>query len=228
MEVERYNTEVYDRFVNVQVAKKYGLLENNEIDNWSDALQEFENYTSVQRMSQFARSSVAYIAGSVVKKLLDKKKPKIMSTECGFALLEPLDKVNELIDNLLIKVKSRGGLMMNSESVIKICLKVEQFFKNTLIQLNGLVPLEKNDPSVLCSKVISDLLQPPCLLFPDLDTHICDESNDAANHIYFLIKEVCKTFIEIRMYSATMNATEQIRGPKIRNHLTRQIIWAHQ
>ena len=130
-------------------------------------------------------------------------------------------------ENGLIEAKSNGGLIFPSESVIKICEHTELLFKHSLGKVNGMIPWELNFVAVLSSTVLRELLMMEgkfCKLFANLDTHIFDDAADDINHIYFLSKQVCNTYLELRMYAATKTVSESLIENKVRHHLTRQII----
>lgn len=48
------------------------------------------------------------------------------------------------------------------------------------------------------------------------------------NHIYFLIKYICQTYISLRMYSATKIYSNHEIGTKIMHDMNRKIIWTYQ
>lgn len=130
--------------------------------------------------------------------------------------------------NRLIEAKTNGGLFFPSESVLRICETTEKLLRHSLNKLNGMVPIERNFPALCCSKVLQDLVQPHCTLFPNLNDHMFDDAANDTNHIYFLSKLVCKTYLDLRLYAATKIASETAVGTKIRHHLNRRIIWERQ
>ena len=142
--------------------------------------------------------------------------------ECQKALFQETQTTAKFHDNLLIQAKTRDGLIFPSESVVLICQRTEEFLRS------GLNRISYKFPALLCSKVLHDLFNPPCTLFPDLGQHIIFKAADDANHLYLLSKQVSKAHIEVKMYAATNLASDVITGMKIRHHLTRQIIWKHQ
>ena len=88
---------------------------------------------------------------------------------------------------------------------------------------------ESNAEAVLCAKILQDIFQPPYNLFPSLNEHIFDNAvEDLSNHVFTLAKEVCKCYIKFRMFAVTNNASDAVVGMKLRNHMTRQIIWKSQ
>lgn len=119
----------------------------------------------------------------MVKKLVDDKKPIVIFMECRGSLLQSSQTFAQLSDNNFIGAKTRGGLIFPSKSVISICLRAEELIRNVLNRLNGLIHPEKNFQTVLCSQVMSELLQPPCTLFQDIENHMFDKSIDGVNHI---------------------------------------------
>ena len=157
---------------------------------------------------------------------------KIRCEKCPAALFQDNQQRAEFQDNALIQAKTHGGLIFSSESVITICQRTEQLFRYSLSKVNNMILNEPNFPAVLCAKVLHDLLQDSLnsfVLFPSLQMHLYDDAPEEGNlHIYNLAKRVCQTYIKLRMFSATKSASQSLTGPKIRHHLTCQIIWQHQ
>lgn len=153
---------------------------------------------------------------------------RLQCLKCREALLQPCQSEAEFQEHFLIQAKSQGGLIYPSESVTLICQRTEQFFKYSLHQIGNMIPKEQNFSAVLCSKVLFDLLQSQCNLFPSLTNHLFDDAPEEGNHIYNLSKKNCQTYIKLRMFSATKAISDQKVGQKIRHYLNRQIIWQNQ
>ena len=160
--------------VNVRVAKKYGLEVDGENVRNEEFFMEFDELKRrlPKNLSYFSKASIANIGGWVVKKLTDRRKPMVRCEECQKALFQETQTTAEFHDDLLTQAKSRGGSIFPSESVVLICQRTEEFLRSALNRISYMVPSEKNFPALLCSKVLHDLFNPPCTLFPDLGEHI--------------------------------------------------------
>lgn len=211
--------------------KKYGLdaLEAEIPSNEDFSLENFLLFRNIlpADISDFGKLSVTYIAGWVVRKLSEGKKPQIACEPCRHAMVDRSDSTNPE-DYALVISKDRGGLIFPSQSVLKICFRSVLLLKSALGTVRDDVPIEKKFCAVLLSKVLTDLLQVPCKLFESLNDHMFDDAPGDPNHVYILSKIICKTYINLRMYATTKSVSAKKVGSKLRHNMTRQIIWAHQ
>lgn len=227
--VDYYDSSLYDEISNLRVEEKYGL---GEVDNSIDFYNEFIITTAIlpDPLSSFSKGCVSYIAGWVVRKILNDQRTylRVRCLACRKALVQSQQTEAEFEEHFLIEAKSHGRLIYPSESVTVICQRTEQFFKHSLLKIDNMVPKEQNFPAVLCSKVLNDIFQSKTNLFPSLTDHLFDDAPEEGNHIYTLSKKICQTYIKLRMFSATKSVSEEKVGQKIRNYLNRQIIWQNQ
>lgn len=108
-------------------------------------------------------------------------------------------------------------------------MSAEELFRRAMNTNNGKPISEKNLPAVLCSAVIRGLFNNSCTLFPSLNNHLFNGSADElSNHIYVLSKNVIKVYLRVKIFAATKLASQAEVGPKLRHHLTRQLVWIHQ
>lgn len=173
--IDFYDPTIYDKMANIRVEKKYDLGNNNE-ENKADEnfLKEFHNFMTTQ-LSTFSKACVSYIAGWVVRKLINKKSI-IRCETCRNALLHDFQHLAQFEQNCLIKAKTNGGLFFPSESVIRICKTTEKLLRHSLDKLIGMVPIESNFLALFWSKILHNILQPPCILFPHLNEHMFDDA----------------------------------------------------
>ncbi|KMQ86543.1 dna transposase thap9 isoform x1 [Lasius niger] len=185
--IDRYDPAVYDAMVNIRVSKKYGFDSvDNESSEGHKFLSDFLDFKNKlpETLFSFSRSCVANISGWVVKKLVDEKKPIVKCKQCCDALFQSSQVRAEFENNGLVEAKTRDSM----------------------------IPSEQNFPAVLCSKIMHDLLQPPCTLFSSLNEHLYDNAVGDSNHIYLLTKNVCTT---LRLFAATKLAPEAAVGYKV-------------
>ncbi|KAF4527784.1 hypothetical protein B566_EDAN015221 [Ephemera danica] len=147
---------------------------------------------------------VAYIGGKTVKMV--EKTSKCLT--CINALEHKLDletiksigpDSNEKIARLsLIIQKSRGGLKIPSDGVVDICIATEKCIR---------VLLRSNDDNSIFH--LRDLN-----LLINIKDHMFDTEN-GSNHLLTLIKSVCNSYVDIRMYDFGVRGKDTIRGDEI-------------
>lgn len=123
-QLDPYDSSVYEEALNIRVQKKYGLdaLEADIPSNEDFSLENFLLFRNIlpADISNFGKFSVTYIAGWVVRKLSEGKKPQIACEPCRHAMVDRADSTN-LEDYALVISNHRGGLIFPSQSVLKIC-----------------------------------------------------------------------------------------------------------
>lgn len=177
----------------MRVEKKYGLGEVEYCIESNDFYKEF-SITAValpDPLSPFSKNCVSYIAGWVVRKILNDQKTylRLRCLPCREALVHSRQREAEFEEHCLIKAKRHGGLIYPSESVTIVYQRTEQFFKYSLLKINNMVPKEQNFPAILCSKVLNDFFQSATNLFPSLTNHLFNDVPEEGNHIYTLSKK---------------------------------------
>jgi len=176
---------------NVRFCKKYGLDEIGRGSENDEFMNEFLvfHWQFSNSLSAFSKSCIANIAGWVVKKIVDKKRPLISET-CRNALFQDNQSVTEFLDNNLIQAKTRGGLIFPSKCVVTICQHIcENVIRHSLNRNKGAPFRELNAEAVLCSKILQDIFQPPCNLFSSLNEHIFDNAiENLSSHTFTLVK----------------------------------------
>lgn len=229
--IDRYDPAVYNVMDNVRFCKKYGLDEIgccSENDEFMDEFLVF-HWQFSNSLSAFSKNCIANIAGWVVKKIVDEKRPLIRCETCRNALFQDSQSVAEFSDNNLIQIKTRGGLIFPSKCVVTICQRAENVIRHNLNRNKGAPFRELNAEAVLCAKILQDIFQPPFNLFPSLNEHIFDNAiENLSSHVFTLAKQICKCYIKLRMFIVTNSASDAAIGVKLRHHITRQIIWKSQ
>lgn len=163
------------------------------------------------------------------QKIIEVKKLLVKCEKCQNALFQESQSVAEFSENSLIQAKTRGGLIFPSKCVVTICQYAENVIRHSLNRNKGILFRESNAEAVLCAKILQDVFQPPCNLFPSLNEHIFDDAIEyLSSHVFILAKEVCKCYIKLRMFTITNRTSDAAIGVKLRYHLTRQIIWKSQ
>lgn len=216
---------------NVRFCKRYGLDEIEHCSENDEFMDEFLvfNWQLSNLLSAFSKYCIANIAGWVVKKIVNKKRPLIKCETCRNALFQDSQSVAEFSDNNIIQAKTRGGLIFPSKCVVTICQHAEGVIRHSLNRNKGAPFRELNAEAVLCAKILQDIFQSPCNLFPSLNEHIFDSAvENLSSHVFTLAKEICKCYIKLRMFTVTINASDVAIGVKLRHHMTRQIIWKSQ
>lgn len=243
--LDPYDPSVYDAMTNIRLIKKHGLADGNgevnsvesriEQDNTDvrkgNVLDEFLHFGGYfpNELTDFSNASIANMSGWVVRKILTEKNPTIRCQQCKDALLQSDSEiVAESPVNALIEVKTRGGLIFPSKSVIDICRHCESRLRKDMNR-NNFRPSSAKYQYKVCHEILRDLIKSPCQLFPTLNEHILDAAmEELSHHLYTLIKKVCNVYIHMRYFSLTKMASEHAVGIKIRHYMNRQIIWKFQ
>lgn len=228
--IDKFDVDVYSDAENKRTIKKY-RLDETEPTTLQDEISEFLHlFWAVpdSNVNETSKQCVGYIAGFVIRAI----RKKIRCDDCLVACESlPQDPVlNRRNGIALVVQKTRGGLTMPSTSVVNVCLLVESLFRQACKNNNGKPPTEPNFSAVLTARVLKDLIHKTETLFPDLQNHFKDTlvSDNFNSHFHILLKQIITKYIDIRLYAAAKNYSLYITGAKVRNYLSRQIIWARQ
>ena len=193
---------------------KYDLIKqpshNNE-DDYADT----PNFTA---LSQFVENAVVYIGGYVVRNVNKRLACEIFSA----ALTENDDSQFACDRYRLLMRKNRGGLICPSAGTLAVCDAVERSVRrlppNQPPNSHGLI-------DALVSAVLFDVLSKD--VFPGLANHMLEtEVND--NHVIKLVQLLAKEYIKIRMYHLGKQFTASIAGKRIRQTLSKLILFSNQ
>lgn len=127
--VDHYDPCVFEAMFNYRISKKYGLEYNDDLESYNlKFTKRFLEVSTkdfvINSVSEFSKSCIGYIAGWVVKKLLDQKNPKINCEICRYALIHELQTHDDFIVDALIAVKNKNGFLFPSKSVSDICIYI--------------------------------------------------------------------------------------------------------
>ena len=122
-------------------------------------------------------------------------------------------------------MKTRGGLIKASNSVIQVCEETEKSFQKIKNVLHGKLPPDVGIDKVICLSVLRNLEVNK--LFSDLDTHILDGSV-TDNHVVSLIKAIAVSYSKVRLHHMAREENEKNVGKKVRKELSRLVIFKDQ
>lgn len=167
-------------------------------------------------LSEYKEQVVHYIAGYVSKSLKD----KLRCIECKQKLCSPVTGTNSLLE-----FKNRGGLTRPSFSVVKICLEAEKCFQRMLRVTSGKLPHCRGMTSAVSTAVLKNVSIMP--FFSDFNDHI-HEAAVEDNHAVYLTKSISKTYCKIRFKHLGSEFNEMPPGDRIRQVLSKLILFQHQ
>ena len=139
----------------------------------------------------------------------------------------PLDhKVTRIKpESSFLQLKDRGSLFKPSESVICICEETDKCFQRMLKVTDGNLPHCKGVADAIAITVFGEINHSK--LFQELHSHMFDTPvND--NHIFSLIKNICRCYCKVRLYHLGKEATAKASGKKVRKTLNKLVLFNHQ
>ena len=166
------------------------------------------------RLSQYVESTVVYIAGYVVKAVMD----KIVCDPCRSALIDGFN-MEVLSDYSLIVRKNRGGLITPSRDVITICKVSESVFRRNTGQ-DQRPPNQINVQHKLVNSILLDLVGEDifsCLVDHSMDTEILK------NHRVLLIKKIAYQYLTVRLHHQGRVFTRHCQGESVRSALCKTV-----
>lgn len=168
-------------------------------------------------LTEFTKATVSYIAGFAGKLTAKHSWCK----ECCDALGSTQHKAH----SVFLETKDRGGLFKPSESVIAICEETEKKFRRLLNSTQGKVPQSKGIVGAISTSVLEDI--PLSHIFTELDDHM-KETDVTDNHVFQLIKAVCKSYCKVRIFHLGKRMTEKLAKDKVRKKLSKLILFKNQ
>jgi len=140
-----------------------------------------DNFDSYINITKFVEDTSEYIAGFVVKKILK----QITCSTCQASLTISSNNCNSLIS-----VKNRGGLIIPSNNVIKVCQETERIIRShPLIYFNNV-----KNKMYLLTKVKINLYKCKTNLFSQCP----DQESFLDSHQDQLIKLITLKYLDIR------------------------------
>ena len=125
----------------------------------------------------------------------------------------------------LVDMKTRGGLIKATNSVIMVCQETEKCFQKIKNVLGGKLPPDFGIDKVICLSVLRNIQVNK--FFNDLDTHVMDGSV-TDNHVVSLIKTIAVSYSKVRLHHMARESNESIIGKKVRKELSRLVIFKNQ
>ena len=165
---------------------------------------EFESLDCVQELSALQSDVVSYIAGFVVRKTT----VQISCDDCEMMLTSKSKDDAPLID-----LKNRGGLIYPSKDTIRICNISERKIMEK--KNDDHFFSKKNILQYLVTKILSCIITQ----FPFVFSGCMNEPN----HKHEMIRKVATTYCVIRLKYLAKNKTNEMKGRKIRNKLSKLI-----
>ena len=124
-----------------------------------------------------------------------------------------------------LAMKDRGGLKKPSKSTVTVCLEAEKVLQRLLRVSGGKLPQGGGVTEAVTTAVLKNTQH--LNLFSDLHSHQLDTAVED-NHIIILMKQICSYFTRIRLYHLGKEYTAAFSGSKIRQRLTKTILFHHQ
>ena len=200
----------------VALIRKYDLDDRKPLECDHD-YADMPSIMDCSALTEFTKATVSYIAGFAGKMTAKKS----WCQECCDALGSSHHKAH----SVFLETKDRGGLFKPSKSVIAICELTEKKFKRLSNSTQGKLPQSRGIVGAICTSVLGDI--PLEIMFPELDTHM-KENDVTENHVFQLIKAVCRNYCKVRMYHLGKQMTAKIAKDKIRKNLSKLILHKHQ
>jgi hypothetical protein len=218
--VELYQTPISILFPSSSIIPKCINEVNEELKEAMESIPTEESsiahdHTYFRSLSQYVDDVVPYVGGFVVRSL----KCAVKCDKCWNALLGAETTLFQELKSF--NACSEHGLTKASKDVIILCKEAERQFR---IHESGILKTQ-NPIEHLTLATVRNLSTP---VFRDLrEEHFFDEIPDA-NHIYALIKIVIAKYLKIRIYYFTTCVTENLFEERIRNVLTKRILFENQ
>ena len=169
-------------------------------------------------LSQYVENVISYIAGFVVRHLLQKLK----CSECRHLLVDA-ENVSAPTCSFL-KLKNNRGLVVPSAGVVRVVQLCEQHFRRlTCVDqpVHAIARLgEKLQMAVLCDVDYNNI-------FSSTD-HCADTLQGIDSHISSLIRQIVRFFLDIRTLHVARTWNDSQKGTMIRQSMTKLILFKNQ
>jgi len=159
-------------------------------DIWMKMLVNDPQLISNNDLTFFTLNISSYIAGFIIKKL-------VLKLTCSTCINALANKANSKCkENSLIEIKNNGGLYTPSDSVKRICQLVEKYLKHLV-----LTTLFKNI-NYFKSKIEIEVMKNLAKnLFEQNYQHFKETLYEVDSHFTDHIKNICREYINIRIFS---------------------------
>lgn len=155
------------------------LLRRDNINELSDEDEEDQG-VEMNALTLYAEDTVQYVAGFIARKL----QLKLKCMTCALALTSDCPFPN---DASLLSIKDRGGLLLPSISIERICKISEQVFRSK--------DKWQGDFIATVLRNIQGLE-----IFPNLNEHHIDTLNGIDSHVTSLIRLIIHQYFNIRQH----------------------------
>ena len=208
---------VPDESRDMLVARRYDL----EVRSPAKDDHDYADMPNFDKLSVFSESCVGYIAGYVVRMV----RRTLKCEECLAALTTNENEVVQCTFAYnLISTKNRGGLVVPSISVVRVCEATERCVKRLLVISNGKMPREHGIRNAISNAVLSEVGQST---FSCLDEHMFDCEVDS-NHVFSLIRYISACYSKVRFHHVVKMLNEDLKENRIRKKFSKLVLFAHQ
>ena len=172
-------------------------------------------------LSPFIESICGYVAGWVVRRLLEKLK----CAECALALTKTADvSACDGAACSLIKIRDLGGLVTPSKDVITVVTTCEKVLRCET-NIHSVEKLPQKFHEIVEIKVLKNL---PKNLFQGLDEHFIDTAYGCDSHYFSLVRMLCRTYITVRLHHICRISNVARDQTAVRHWNNKQTLFAHQ
>ena len=206
--------------LDMTVARRYNLVVPSMFDS-DPELNEVVTVATAPSLSLYKKFVVSYIAGFVVRMI----RRQLRCPEClaSLAVVNASVTFNEALQ--FVEFKDKGGLVKSSHSVLLVCQSTESCIQRMLNATGGALPQCADEiQSAISIAVLSDV---GTRVFDDLTQHMFDSTPDG-NHVFNLVKLICRNYTKIRFHSLAKTFTAEISGKKVRKQLGKLVLFKHQ
>ena len=169
------------------------------------------------QLSEYSEEVVKYISGFVSKKLK-------RSIKCKACTASVTDNSSQC---LLVEQKSRGGLLHPSKDVIVICTIFEKFLRHSIPDILKTKELQLFTKSIPYLKLNIRCQLISKVIFQGLINHI-QELPFEDNHLVKLINLIIDAYLDVHLYHVSSCAISYIQGVRVRNKLTKLVLFKNQ
>lgn len=189
--------------------------EQTPVLTFKEALCDHTYAPAVNRLSPFVDGILDYIAGWLVRKVLN----VVNCADCATALVKSPEAPSL---GGLLELKDNGGLFMPSVDVIKFVRHCEVVLRSTVDvkhvrsgQWEGLVT----------NKMLSSL---PSGLFSHLADHFSSTAKGIDTHYSILVKLLCDQFIKVRRFHSIRLTNIFLEGESLRKQYNKIVLFKNQ
>lgn len=193
------------------------LLEVEEVEDvFNDDNLKLDDLPSLSEYSEHVSS---YIAGFVVRKLLQRLKCDVCRNQLC------VSSVNQKSDNMFtfLSMKNNGGLVIPSDAVISVVMCAERCIRQ--VSAAGKTSLS----FAYCGAKLEQLVLSSVNVYKLFDVgHMRDTCDGIDNHVFSLIRQIVRFFVNIRKFHAIKHWNIKAKGKNVRQMLTKTVLFKNQ